>query len=257
MIEEKKMVVDGNPVSFIAGPREPNRANILFIHSAGSTGLLWRDEVEHFAKSCNTISLDLPGRRGSGAKGREDAFSYADFVKGVMDGAGYVPAVVVGLSMGGAVAQALALDHPDAVRGLVLSGTGAKMPVAPAIFEGIERDYDFYLEMSKKMAYGPDASGEVRERIGRIAADVKPKTAYGDFVTCNTFDSRKRLFEIKVPTLILCGDVDYLMPLKFSTYLHENIDGSRLEVFPGVGHIVMAEVPERFRELVREFIDGL
>ena len=244
-------------VGYIGGERRPDRDNLVFIHSAGGTGRLWEAEVEYFSKWFNTIAPDLPGRSGSGGVGRKDAFEYADFIKGVMDRSGFSPAVVIGLSLGGAIAQALALLYPDDVLGLVLSGTGAKMPVSQIVFDGIKGDYSKFLELIGGFAYGPDTPDEIITRHRKVFGSVVPEVASGDFVACSRFDSRERLKEIDVPTLVLCGDKDNMMPMKFSAYLNEQIKDSRLEVFPGVGHFVMSEATDRFREVVSRFLDEI
>jgi pimeloyl-ACP methyl ester carboxylesterase len=257
MIETREVKVGGNSASYITGGIEPGKKNIVFVHSAGSTGKIWEREVSYFSEWYNTIAPDLPGRGGTGGEGKTDAFDYADFVKEVMTVLDFYPAVIVGLSMGGAVAQALALTYPDYAEGLVLSGTGAKMPVIPQVFEVIKDDYEKYLEFAGKFAFGPETPEEVVLRSREIFKSVRPEVASCDYTTCNTFDSRGRISEIDVPTLILCGDKDLLMPPKFSVYLNQNIKGSRLEMFPGVGHIIMSEAEEKFREVVLEFIRGL
>ncbi|MBN1880710.1 MAG: alpha/beta hydrolase [Deltaproteobacteria bacterium] len=241
----------------LMGERQNGRKRMVFIHSAGATSRLWEDEVAYFNTWYDTLALDLPGRGGTGGEGETDAFAYGDFAARAMRELDFFPAVIVGLSMGGAVAQALSLSHPDLVTGLVLMGTGAKMPVASAIFAGIEKDYDAFLDMSGSVAYGPDTDREVIERYRKIFAAVEPQVTSGDYTACNTFDSRGRLDEIGVPTLIISGDKDNLMAMKFSTYLNEHVGDSELEIFPGAGHFVMAEEPTEFRRVVRRFMEKL
>jgi pimeloyl-ACP methyl ester carboxylesterase len=236
---------------------EGAKGSIVFVHPAGSAKEIWKDDVEYFSQWYTTMAMDLPGRGETGGEGLTDVFEYAKFVKGVMDEvkiSNSANVIMVGASMGGAVAQAVALDYPEVVCGLVLLGTGAKLPCAPMIFEGIMSDYEKYLEMSGQVAYGPNTDKKIIERHRDISAKVRPEVAHGDFTSCNTFDSRDRLHEIKVPTLIMCGEVDYLMPLKFSAYLEENIENSRLITFAGVGHNVMAEVQDEFRKYMVEFL---
>jgi pimeloyl-ACP methyl ester carboxylesterase len=234
--------------------KEGARGSVVFIHPAGSAGEIWREDAEYFSRRYNTMTLDLPGRGVTGGEGSTDVFDYARFVKGAMDLAGFSTAVAVGISMGGAVAQALALEYPGAVSGLVLLGTGAKLPCAPAIFETISADYTKFLDMAGNVAYGPKADGEIKKRHREIAAKVRPEVANCDFTACNSFDSRERLCEIKVPTLIMCGEADYMMPAKFSAYLAGKIEDSRLVTLPDVGHNLMVEARDEFRSHVTEFL---
>jgi len=254
MSEDKK---PPEGIGMLMGERRDGRRRMVFLHSSGATARLWEDEVVYFNAWYDTLALDLPGRGGTGGEGETDAFAYGDFAARALTELDFAPAVVVGLSMGGAVAQALCLSHPELVSGLVLMGTGAKMPVAPAIFTGIEKDFDAFLDMSGMVAYGPDTDQEVKDRYRKVFAEVDPEVTFGDYIACNTFDSREKLSDIHVPTLIISGDKDNLMAMKFSTYLDQHIDGSQLKVFPGAGHFVMAEKPEEFRRVVRRFMEGL
>lgn len=244
-------------IGTLMGERRNGRRRMVFLHSAGATARLWEDEVAYFNAWYDTLALDLPGRGGTGGEGEKDAFVYGDFVAKAMKELDFAPAVIIGISMGGAVAQAMSLSHPELVEGLVLLGTGAKMPVAPAIFAGIEKDYDAFLDMSGMVAYGPDADREVIDRHRTVFSEVDPGVTFGDYTACNTFDSRGRLSEICVPTLIISGDKDNLMAMKFSTYLDQHIEDSDLQVFPGAGHFVMAEKPDEFRRVVRRFMEKL
>jgi len=244
-------------IGTLMGERRNGRKRMVFLHSAGATARLWEDEVAYFNAWYDTLALDLPGRGGTGGEGEQDAFAYGDFAAQAMKELDFAPAVIVGISMGGAVAQAMSLSHPELVEGLVLLGTGAKMPVAPAIFTGIEKDYDAFLDMSGMVAYGPDTDREVIDRHRTVFAEVDPEVTFGDYTACNTFDSRGRLSEICVPTLIISGDKDNLMAMKFSTYLDQHIEDSDLQVFPGAGHFVMAEEPDEFRRAVRRFMEKL
>ena len=243
-------------IGMLMGGRRDGRRRMVFLHSAGATARLWEEEVEYFNTWYDTLALDLPGRGGTGGDGEKDAFAYGDFVANAVKELDFAPAVIVGISMGGAVAQAVFLDHPELVEGLILLGTGAKMPVAPAIFTGIEEDFNAFLDMSGMVAYGPDTDQQVIERHRKVFAAVDPTVTAGDYTACNTFDSRGRLSEICVPTLIISGDRDNLMAMKFSTYLDEHIEDSELQVFPGAGHFVMAEEPEEFRRVVRHFMEN-
>ena len=244
-------------IGMLMGACRNGQRRMVFLHSAGATARLWEDEVEYFNTWYDTLALDLPGRGGTGGEGEKDAFAYGDFVARAMKDLDFAPAVIVGISMGGAIAQALFLEHPDLVEGLVLMGTGAKMPVAPAIFAGIEKDYEAFLDMSGMVAYGPDTGREIKDRHRKVFAGVEPSVTFGDYTACNTFDSRGRLSEISVPTLIISGDKDNLMAMKFSTYLDQHIKDSELQVFPGAGHFVMAEEPDKFRRIVRRFMERL
>jgi pimeloyl-ACP methyl ester carboxylesterase len=82
----------------------------------------------------------------------------------------------------------------------------------------------------------------------------KPEVLYGDFLACDQFDLSNEVEKIDLPTLVICGNEDELTPVKYSQFLHSRIEGSRLEIVPEAGHMVMMEAPEAFNEKVGEFI---
>lgn len=109
---------------------------LIFIHAAGSNGHAWHRQYDALGAAHSPIALDLPGHgRSAGVEGLHSVEAYADFVVAFADALKIDSAVIVGCSMGGAVAMDLALRHPGRVQALVLMATAAKFNI-PA--EGIE-----------------------------------------------------------------------------------------------------------------------
>ena len=75
-------------------------------------------------------------------------------------------------------------------------------------------------------------------------------------MACNQFDMRDRIAQIALPTLILCGEKDQLTPCALSDKLKKSIEGSRFEIIPSAGHMVMIETPKAFNQCVLDFILG-
>ena len=82
----------------------------------------------------------------------------------------------------------------------------------------------------------------------------RPEVLYGDFLACDRFDIMNQVERIDLPTLILCGNEDEMTPVKYSQFLHQRIKGSRLEILPSAGHMVMMESPVAVNEKIKEFI---
>ena len=85
----------------------------------------------------------------------------------------------------------------------------------------------------------------------------RPEVLHGDFSACDRFDVMKEVEKINLPTLILCGEDDALTPVLYSQFLHSRIKGSKLEVLPNAGHMVMMESPQAFNEKINGFIKEL
>jgi pimeloyl-ACP methyl ester carboxylesterase len=159
--------------------------------------------------------------------------------------------------MGGAVVLQLALDPPPGLSGLALVGTGAKLAVTRAIFQMLREDTEAFVQSIDRFAFSQATPPALRERFIRVTRQCPPSVTYNDFQACDHFDIRDRLSEVKLPTLVLCGDEDQLTPVKYSRYLHETITGSRLVLIPRAGHMVMIEQPELFNRALASFLDSL
>jgi pimeloyl-ACP methyl ester carboxylesterase len=173
-----------------------------------------------------------------------------------MDAVGVDPAAVVGHSMGGAVAQQLALGRVGRVSSLVLVGTGARLRVAPAILNGIREDFDGAVDLITRYAWSSSADAALIELGRRDLRDTGPDVLLDDFRACDRFDVMERLGEIDCPTLVIGGSADRLTPLKYSRYLSERIAGARLVTVPGAGHMVMLERSDEVVAAISDFLDS-
>jgi pimeloyl-ACP methyl ester carboxylesterase len=180
---------------------------------------------------------------------------YAEDVVAFFDALEIEHAIMVGHSMGGAIALAMALDSPERVAGLVLVATGARLRVAPSILERISTDFEAALGIITRYAWSREAPSELidlgRERFREAGPDV----LLGDLTACDRFDVRERLHEIACPTLVIAGAVDRLTPPKYAHYMVEHIGGARLTLLEGAGHMVMLEQPVKVAQAAQDFLD--
>ena len=232
--------------------------SLLFIHGAGGTGEIWEQQVAFFRGKHPLFRLDLPGHGGSDPRGEERIGSYAEWVRlGLEKLFAQRPFVLVGHSMGGAVVLELALDPPEGLKGIVLVGSGAKLAVTRAIFKMLSENPEAFFESIDQFAFSSAAPKTLRERFIQVTRQCQPSVIFNDFQACDHFDIRNRVSEIKIPTLVLCGEEDQLTPVKYSRYLHENIAASRLVLIPNAGHMVMVEQPDLFNRAITSFLDAL
>jgi pimeloyl-ACP methyl ester carboxylesterase len=224
---------------------------VVFVHGAGGTHQHWLYQVRDLSAPTQgdlprspTYAPDLPGHGRSEGPGRESIQAYGEWLLAFLDAVELEQAILVGHSMGGAIALAAALHYPQRVAGLGLVATGARLKVAPAILEGILTDHQAAVRLICDWAFGPETPQELvrlgRRQMGQVPANV----LYGDFVACDAFDIRPRLDSVSVPTLILCGTCDRMTPVKYSTYLRDHISGAALHLVEGAGHMVMIERPQ-------------
>ena len=223
----------------------------LFIHGAGANPMVWRLQLLHFKGG---LAMELPGHpSGQGCSTIED---YASSVEEYVKENGVKDPVLIGHSMGGAIAITLALRNSD-LAGLILVGTGARLRVDPRILTGIKKNYEAVSKLVGRWSVSPSSDPIIAQRIAEDLLKVKPEVAYGDFIACDRFDRMIDVQKITCKTLILVGADDRMTPVKYSRYLHEKIGNSRLVIIPGAGHSVMLEKHHVFNSAVEAFLDSL
>lgn len=182
---------------------------------------------------------------------------YADWVAAEIGNRGWAPAAVCGHSMGGAMAQTLALRYPGLLGALVLVGTGARLKVLPNLLASLSSDYPAAVDSIMKMAFGPSAPASMLRKSARQMLRVPVGVTLGDFQACDRFDIRAEVERIRVPTLIICGSEDRMTPPRYAEFLKEKIPASKLVLIPGAGHMVMLEKPDEVNAALADFLAGL
>lgn len=229
----------------------------------------WPDEfVDSLAERFTVVAVD---NRGTGASDKPvegyALSNMADDVVAVLDSLGIPKAHVLGYSMGGSIAQELACRHPARVAGLVLCATicgGATTVRAPLSTLRILRDLDGREpeEVARRMwqvTYASDYLLKHSDRAERqLQREIRQPTplhaADLQFQALSEFDASSRLPELRVPTLVLTGDLDQIVLPHNSTVLVDLIPDSVLHIMHGCGHRLMWEKPEECAGIVADFL---
>jgi pimeloyl-ACP methyl ester carboxylesterase len=251
--------VCGKAISYWMGAKpNPDREGdtLLFIHGAGGGQFSWVYQKAPFEKRYRPVIIELPGHGASEGDGEDQIGCYADHVHSFADRLGLSNVYVIGHSMGGAIAQILALRRAGFVKGIVLAGTGARLKVIPRILTGIKERFRETVQEITRFAYSRNAPAEFVKRGIEQLLECGPEVLYRDFVACDRFDVRKEVGALEVPALVICGDEDELTPVKYSEFLHDRMKRSRLEIIRGAGHMVMMERPDAFNEKIMDFLKG-
>jgi 3-oxoadipate enol-lactonase len=238
---------------------------VLLIHGLGYARWGWEPVVAPLAERFRLLLFD---NRGIGESeippGPYSARAMAEDAVSVLDEAGVERAHVVGTSLGGMVAQELALGWPERVDRLVLActtpgGAGAyPLPerTLALLAEAPALPQDVALRRFVENALAPGAPQELIDRIAvhRLASPPDPAGWAAQAVAGASFDAFDRLGGIAAPTLVLHGTADAVVDPRNADLLVERIRGARLELFPGTGHLFFWEEPGRFVEIVGEFL---
>ena len=203
-------------------------------------------------------ALDLPGHGDAPGPGRSTITGYRQAIEDWMVASALPPAVVMGHSMGGALALALALDAPERVAGIVLVGTGARLRVHPLLLEATAAGEVPTEALTTLVSwwYSPSASPRLSVLASRVLAATNASVLHGDFQACDGFDVMERLGTIDRPALVVVGEDDRMTPVKYARFLAENLPDARLEVIPGAGHMVMLEQPAVVERVLLDWLQG-
>lgn len=227
-----------------ADPVAPHPAAppLVLVHGAGGTHMHWPPGLRRLPGRA-VYALDLPGHGRSPGPGRHTIEGYVQVVRDWAAAMGLPPFVSAGHSMGGAIAQAFALSHPQQLRGLVLVATGARLRVHPDILQQVEKDPARVGALLVEWVHGQRATPEQKRQYLRHFLAVPPAVLAGDWQACNAFDSMARLGEIRLPALVIGGTQDQMTPLKYAAFLCEQLPDADLTTIEGGGHMLMIEQP--------------
>jgi pimeloyl-ACP methyl ester carboxylesterase len=227
-----------------------------------SAGAWWRT-VPVLAERLEVLTFD---NRGVGrSRALFHAYSteaMADDAASVLDAAGVERAHVYGISLGGMVAQQLALRHPERVRSLVLGATHAGGPRArlpePEVVDFLRRRLWMRHEeaawSSVRFNYSERCRAEHPERINedvaqRLAHSFPAEAYRAQMWAAATHDTFRELHRIKAPTLVVHGSEDMMIPIDNGRMIAEQIRGARLLELAGTGHLYPTEAPRVDKEI--------
>lgn len=242
---------------------------LLLLHAFPLGLAMWEAQARAFASSHHVIRFDARGFGGSPpGDGLLTMERIADDGVALLDHLGVSRAVVCGISMGGYAAFAMVRRHPDRLKALVLADTRAGADGVTARAARAAQADKARKEGSAAIADAvlPKLVGETthKERpeilaLLRETIAANPPRGIADALAglAARADSTPILREIRVPTLVVCGDEDVITPLAESEALVRGIAGSRLEVVAAAGHLSSVENPEGFNVVVRKFLAEL
>lgn len=249
----------------IAWERRGAGAPVVLVHGLGYARWGWEPVADVLAERFEVVLLDNRGIGASDApSGPYTVAEMAGDVLRVLDEAGVERAHVVGTSLGGMIAQELALTAPDRVEKLVLVCTtpggpnAAPMPevTVQLLAEAPTLEPLVALRRFVANALRPDPPEETVERIlaHRLATAQPPAAWMAQAAAGAAFDAWASLPGLTAPTLVIHGTADVVVAPANADLLAERIAGARVEWFEGCGHLLFWEEPARFAEVVGEFL---
>jgi pimeloyl-ACP methyl ester carboxylesterase len=244
---------------------------LILIRGVGSNADHWYEQVPVLSRKYRVITFDNRGVARSSYTGEDfSVLMMAQDTIGLMDALGITKSHIMGLSMGGMIAQEMAINYPDRVKGLILACThcgGPHQLTASAEVGALFMEMIYIASDESKVKAAAclfaretlEKKPEVARRYAEISlkhpADTKILSKQWEAVL--KYDTFDRLPQIKAPTLVLTGNEDLLVPPGNSKILAERIPGAELKVIAGGGHQVLVEQPEACNKTIMGFLRGL
>jgi len=234
---------------------------IVFLHGVGSDKSVWHPQLDHFGKARRAIAFDYPGYGDSDpAPDGTTRDDYAEGIHAAMHALDVERAHICGLSLGGVVAIALCHAVPNHCASLILADTFAVHPDGEAIYQrGLAGSTDLpamaEARVDALLAQPADpADPAVRREVVQTMSRIDPAAYRIGAEAVWLADQRERVADIRIPTLIICGEEDKPTPPDLSRDLHAMIGGSQLAMIPRAGHLTNLERPAQFNTAVERFI---
>jgi poly(3-hydroxyalkanoate) depolymerase len=258
--------VDVGDVRLRTSVRGTGRPLLLVTGLGASLDLAAPFEEELCARGRRVISFDAPGVGGSTAYPRPRRLpAVAETVVGLLDRLGQEEVDVLGVSLGGAVAQQLARSAPDRVRGLVLAATApglGGLPGSPHVLMTLAtprryRDPAYYRQIAGRI-YGGAARTDPAGLVHTALRRFQPPSTWGylgQLYAITGWSSLPWLHTLRHPTLVLAGDDDPIVPVVNGHLLAWRIPDARMHVVRGGGHLFILERPAEIADVVTAFLD--
>ena len=246
-------------------PNPTGNPPVLLLHGLGADGTSWSLQLPALTQAgFRPLAPDAPGFGGSPYDGRGwNIRRMARQMAGLLDELGAGPVHVVGLSMGGVIAQQFALDFPQLTRKLVLASTFSVLSLedfnggayfirraVSVLTQGLEAQ----AQLVARRLFPDPQDQELRAMFIAIVSRADPRAYRKAMLSLGLFNSSKRLREIKTSTLVITGVNDSTIRPARQQLLADGIQGARQVVIQAAGHAVSVDQPEQFNQVLLAFL---
>jgi 3-oxoadipate enol-lactonase len=237
---------------------------LVLVHGVGSYAEAWDGVIERLSDAFRILSFDLRGHGGSSkVKGRYEIDDFTGDVLALADQVGFDRFDLAGFSLGGLIAQRLALRAPERLNRLVLLSTvagrtdeeRARVAARLQALQAGERGSHYDASLSRWL------TEDFQERHPALISQLRARNAQNDpdcyaaaYRVLAETDLGDELGSIHTPTLIATGEDDIGSNPRMAAFMHQRIAGSRLEILSGLRHSILMEAPDRVAGLMREFL---
>lgn len=227
--------------------------SLIFIHGSGGDHSAWSHQYARLHKHYNILAIDLPGHGRSKGSGESDIESYCLWVKKLLDILHLKNPILIGHSLGAAITLQFALTYPQKIEGIVTVGGGIKMPVNPSLLEFLKTNPAESIKLICKFSLAKENRAKLMAPLIKSLTHARIDVLQGDLAACDKIDLTEKLSKISLKALVICGAEDKMTPPDFSRQIAGDINGAKLCLIEGAGHMVMLEKPLEFNEVLNKF----
>ncbi len=221
---------------------------LVLVHGYGVSGYLWQRVLPYLAQHYHVFLVDLPGHGHSTYNGQWQLREMAPLLATWLRAMQFPPIVLMGQSMGGAIAIHLAASAPELVQRLILV-SAAGIPLEATLPLLVRRSFHSFFQLG---------NGNYPLELVRDVLRPRPRLFWQAAQEMVRSDFRAELASITQPTLIIWGERDVLLPLSLGYALQAALPHAQFATFPNCGHRPMLAAPKAFSELVLRFLhDGV
>ena len=233
---------------------------IVFLHGSGLSHIVWSLTEQFFAnKKFNVLSIDLPGHGNSDGPCLNSIEEIADWLEKVLDRLNLNNLILVGHSQGCLEILEYAYKYKDRLKKLVFIGGSNKMPVHPDLLELAQNGDSDAVKLMMKWGYEGSKKfigGNPVEKIIQSPRDISEILAI-DLNACNNYSNGSEAAKtIKIPTLLIFGELDKMISLEVGKKFSNLIENSTTHVINGCGHMIMIEKAFEMREKILKFLES-
>ncbi len=252
---------------------------IVLIHGAWASHEWWKEQIPVLSMRYRVLALDVRGHgRSSRLRRPSSVKKFSDDLHELLTYLNVKEAAFMGWSMGGLISLQYTVDHPDVVRALVLIASRAHRrrggydplkeylgKLAETMAFSLSSPFEFFTALDNREYYMKEFRREVEDMFTEKASEElidwamraiqvnSPEDIVNVFLSLKNFDLSDKLSKIKIPTLVIAGGRDRMVPLFLTEKLRE-IPSSEMVVFPDAGHYLLLEEPEKVNACLVSFL---
>jgi pimeloyl-ACP methyl ester carboxylesterase len=241
---------------------------LVCLHGISSNSRSWQGQLSGLSDYYRLIAWDMRGYGHSDDPPTEYGFeTVAADLNALLDSLELKQAIITGLSLGGVVAQEFYRHYPTRVKALILADTNTGGGARP------EHERNARLEARLKAVESMTPAQMAKDRapamlsenpnphtlqaVEEMISEIHPFGYRCAAIALSAADTRDVLTTVKVPTLVIWGESDKIVPIEETQVLAENISGAKFVTLPNAGHVSNMEQPALFNQAVRNFLESL